>query len=60
MTGRGGLAGHFPGGFHFSLSHGIIERHGGRIHIVSTPKAGATFVIELPLVAPESLDGESE
>ena len=47
-------------GLGLSLSHGIIERHGGRIHIVSTPKAGATFVIELPLVAPESLDGESD
>ncbi len=46
-------------GLGLSLSHGIIERHGGRIQVVSTPKDGATFVIELPLVAPESLDVES-
>jgi len=47
-------------GLGLSLSHGIVERHGGRIQVVSTPNAGATFVIELPLVAPESLDGESD
>ena len=39
----------------------IIERHGGRIQIESRPNEGATFVIELPLVAPEEfLDGESD
>jgi signal transduction histidine kinase len=47
-------------GLGLSLSHGIIERHGGRIQVVSKPPLGATFVIELPLVAPESLDGESD
>jgi signal transduction histidine kinase len=47
-------------GLGLSLSHGIIERHGGRIQVVSKPPFGATFVIELPLVAPESLDGESD
>jgi signal transduction histidine kinase len=35
-----------------SLSHGIIERHGGRIEVESAPGQGATFVIELPFDAP--------
>jgi signal transduction histidine kinase len=37
-------------GLGLSLSHGIIERHGGSIHVESEPGAGATFVIDLPLV----------
>ena len=41
-------------GLGLSLSHGIIERHGGRISVHSTPSRGTSFVIELPLVAPES------
>jgi len=39
-------------GLGLSLSHGIIERHGGSIQIVSQPGEGAIFQIELPLVAP--------
>jgi signal transduction histidine kinase len=42
-----------------SLSHGIIERHGGRIQIVSRPGKGAIFQIELPLVAP-GIEGEED
>jgi two-component system NtrC family sensor kinase len=38
-------------GLGLSLSHGIIERHGGRIFVGSEPGRGTTFVIELPLVA---------
>ena len=38
-------------GLGLSLSHGIIERHDGRIWVDSTPGGGATFVIELPLDA---------
>jgi signal transduction histidine kinase len=37
-------------GLGLSLSHGIIERHGGSIHVESEPGAGSTFVIDLPLV----------
>jgi len=39
-------------GLGLSLSHGIIERHGGRIHVESQPGQGTRFVIELPLAAP--------
>jgi signal transduction histidine kinase len=38
-------------GLGLSLSHGIIERHGGRIFAATEPGRGTTFVIELPLVA---------
>jgi signal transduction histidine kinase len=38
-------------GLGLSLSHGIIERHGGRIRVESEPGRGATFVIDLPLDA---------
>jgi len=38
-------------GLGLSLSHGIIERHGGRIRVDSEPGGGATFVIDLPLDA---------
>ena len=38
-------------GLGLSLSHGIIERHGGRILVSSELGHGTTFVIDLPLVA---------
>ena len=38
-------------GLGLSLSHGIIERHGGRIWLESEPGRGARFVVELPLDA---------
>jgi len=38
-------------GLGLSLSHGIIERHGGAIQVESEPGEGTTFVIDLPLVA---------
>jgi signal transduction histidine kinase len=43
-------------GLGLSLSHGIIERHGGRISVESTPGQGTTFAIELPLDATPSDD----
>jgi signal transduction histidine kinase len=39
-------------GLGLSLSHGIIERHGGRFTVDSEVGVGTTFAIDLPLVAP--------
>ena len=39
-------------GLGLSLSHGIIERHGGRFTVESERGQGATFRIDLPLDAP--------
>jgi signal transduction histidine kinase len=43
-------------GLGLSLSHGIIERHNGRISVVSSPGRGTTFTVEVPLQAPELED----
>jgi two-component system NtrC family sensor kinase len=37
-------------GLGLSLSYGMIKEHGGNIYARSNPGAGATFVIELPLI----------
>jgi signal transduction histidine kinase len=36
-------------GLGLSLSHGIVERHGGRMLLSSVAGEGATFIVELPL-----------
>jgi PAS domain S-box-containing protein len=38
-------------GLGLSVSHGIIQEHGGRIWAESEPGSGATFVIELPVIS---------
>jgi signal transduction histidine kinase len=46
-------------GLGLSLSHGIIERHGGHFSVRSSPGEGACFEIELPLEAPPPEELES-
>lgn len=39
-------------GLGLSISHGIVREHGGRIQVESPEGQGATFIIELPHIAP--------
>ena len=32
-----------------SVVHGIVEAHGGRVHVESAPGEGSTFHVELPV-----------
>jgi two-component system NtrC family sensor kinase len=41
-------------GLGLAVAKGIVERHGGRIRLNSSPGRGAEFIVELPLEAPES------
>ena len=38
-------------GLGLSIIHGIIEQHGGHISVESTPDAGTTFTLQLPITA---------
>jgi signal transduction histidine kinase len=47
-------------GLGLSISYGIVERHGGRMMVGSSPTSGTTFVVELPLVAKKVEDADVE
>ncbi len=36
-------------GLGLSVSHGIVEKHGGRLSVSSSPGCGATFSVFLPV-----------
>jgi signal transduction histidine kinase len=38
-------------GIGLSLARGVVEAHGGSIHVDSLPERGTTFVLDLPLDA---------
>jgi signal transduction histidine kinase/CheY-like chemotaxis protein len=42
-------------GLGLSVCHGIITEHGGHIWAESVPDQGATFFVELPVVAPDEI-----
>jgi signal transduction histidine kinase len=40
---------HVGWGLGLTLVRGVAEAHGGRVHVESTPEAGTTFTLSLPL-----------
>jgi PAS domain S-box-containing protein len=42
-------------GLGLSLSYSIVNKHGGRIEVASSPDVGTTFTVHLPVVPPASL-----
>lgn len=47
-------------GLGLSLSYGIVQKHGGRIEVVSRVDAGTTFTIWLPVAGKPSTDNTHE
>jgi CheY-like chemotaxis protein len=41
-------------GLGLAVAAGIVREHGGRMHVDSTPGAGTTFVVELPITTPDA------
>ncbi|MFC2072577.1 PAS domain S-box protein, partial [Chloroflexota bacterium] len=45
-------------GLGLSVCHGIVEEHGGKIYVESTPGKGTTFFVELPMATGEIDDSK--
>lgn len=45
-------------GLGLSIAYGIVQKHGGRIEVASTPGQGTTFRVVLPIQPPASSDHE--
>lgn len=45
-------------GLGLAIVAAIVESHGGRVGVATTPGGGATFVIELPAAAPETTEDD--
>ncbi len=47
-------------GLGLSLCHGMVQGHGGTIGVESQPGRGATFLVELPVIAPPAAEAEAQ
>ncbi|MCK6459626.1 MAG: ATP-binding protein [Planctomycetes bacterium] len=47
-------------GLGLAVVYGIVQRHGGRVRVASTPGEGTTFTVELPLEPPRQGNGRPQ
>lgn len=47
-------------GLGLAVVYGIVQRHGGRLDVASTPGEGTTFTVELPLEPPRQGNGRPQ
>jgi two-component system NtrC family sensor kinase len=47
-------------GLGLAVVYGIVQRHGGRVRVASTPGEGTTFTVELPIEPPRQGNGRPQ